>query len=178
MLFITLSRVIDAITLFLQILLYSSSFVGTPKKEIREAALEQRQLKIEQFSSGIVRFSTRHEDNSFTLNCSMFPPLFCLYFMQARIDWVLRIFGTFRFLWLWSQCKGVLKTLSSVYLIFFFPQKSSSWTSDRVLNRPLKRRGAFLKKAFKWIINLWIKGLNLLVNADTNIWLKFWLKFD
>ena len=59
----------DAITLFLQILLYSSSFVGTPKKEIREAALEQRQLKIEQFSSGIVRFSTKHEDNSFTL-CS------------------------------------------------------------------------------------------------------------
>ena len=80
--------------LFLQFVLYSSSCVGTLKNEILGAALELFQLKIEHLSPGILKFNTKHEDNPFTLKCSTVPRLFCLYFMQARMDWVLRIFGT------------------------------------------------------------------------------------
>ena len=76
--------------LFLQFLLYSSSFVGAL---ILGATLELCQLKIEHFSPGILKFNTKHEDNPFTLNCSTVPCTFCLYFMQARVDWVL-ISGT------------------------------------------------------------------------------------
>ena len=59
--------------LFLQFMLYSSSFVGTlVKNEIPEAALELHQLKIKQLSPDILKFRTKHEDNQdnpFTLNC-------------------------------------------------------------------------------------------------------------
>ena len=41
--------------LFLQFMLYSSSFVGTLKNEIPEAALELCQLKIKQLSSDILK---------------------------------------------------------------------------------------------------------------------------
>ena len=78
-----------------------SSFVDTPKNEIPGAALELWQLKTKQFSPGIVKFSTKHEDNPFTLNCYMIP---CTFFLikykeksarnQARVHWVLLIFGT------------------------------------------------------------------------------------
>ena len=53
-------------------MLYSSSFVGTLKTEIPEAALELCQLKIKQLSPDILKFRTKHEDNQdnpFTLNC-------------------------------------------------------------------------------------------------------------
>ena len=50
MAFITVSRVITATILFLQFVLYSSSFVGTLKIEIPGAAMEPCQLEIEQFS--------------------------------------------------------------------------------------------------------------------------------
>ena len=52
------------------------------------------QLKIKQFSPEIVKFSTKQEDNLFTLNCLWFLALFCLYFIQARGDWALIIFGS------------------------------------------------------------------------------------
>ena len=69
--YITLSRVITATMLFLLFVLYSSPFVGTTLKyEILGAALELCQLKIEHFSPGILKFNTKHENNSFTLNCS------------------------------------------------------------------------------------------------------------
>ena len=69
--YITLSRVITATMLFLLFVLYSSSFVGTTLKyEILGAALELSQLKIEHFSPSILKFNTKHENNSFTLNCS------------------------------------------------------------------------------------------------------------
>ena len=59
--------------LFLQFMLYSSSFVGTLiKNEIPEAAMELCQLKIKQLSPDILKFRTKHEDNQdnpFTLNC-------------------------------------------------------------------------------------------------------------
>ena len=59
--------------LFLQFMLYSSSFVGTlVKNEIPEAALELCQLNINQLSPDILKFRTKHEDNQdnpFTLNC-------------------------------------------------------------------------------------------------------------
>ena len=94
--YITLSRLITATILFVQFVLYSSSFVSTLKNEILGAALELCQLKIEHFSPDILKFNTKHKDNPFTLLYTVlrFPALFCLYFMQARVDWVLRIFGT------------------------------------------------------------------------------------
>ena len=66
--------------LFLQFALYSQSFFGTLKNEILGAALELCQLKIEHFSPGILKFSTKHEDNPFTLNCSMVPRTFLFIF--------------------------------------------------------------------------------------------------
>ena len=80
--------------MFLQFVKFSSSFVGAPKNKIPGAALELCQLKIKQFSPEIPKFSSKHEDNPFTLNCHMVPRIFCLYFMQARVDWVLIIFKT------------------------------------------------------------------------------------
>ena len=61
--------------LFLQFILYSSSFVGTLKNEIPGAALE-----LKQFSPDILKFSTKHEDNPFTLNCFMVPRTFLFIF--------------------------------------------------------------------------------------------------
>ena len=59
--------------LFLQFMLYSSSFVGTlTKNEIPEAAMELCQLRIKQLPPDILKFRTKHEDNQdnpFTLNC-------------------------------------------------------------------------------------------------------------
>ena len=66
--------------LFLQFVQYSSSFVGTPKNEIPGAALELCQLKIKQFSPETLKFSTKHEDNLFTLNCYMVPRTFLFIF--------------------------------------------------------------------------------------------------
>ena len=77
--------------LFLQFVQYSSSFVGTSKNEIPGAALKLCQLKIKQFSPDILKFSTKYQDNSFTLNYYIFPRT---HFMQARADWVLIIFVT------------------------------------------------------------------------------------
>ena len=45
--------------LFLQFILYSSSFVGALKNEIPGAALELFQLKIKQFSLEILKFSIK-----------------------------------------------------------------------------------------------------------------------
>ena len=74
------SQVITATMLFLQFMLYSSSFVGALKNEIPEAALELCQLKIKQLSPDILKFRTKHEDNPFTLNCSVVPRSFLFVF--------------------------------------------------------------------------------------------------
>ena len=74
------SRVITATMLFLQFVQYSSPFAGTPKNEIPGAALELCQLKIKQSSPEILKFSTKHEDNPFTLNCYMVPHTFLIIF--------------------------------------------------------------------------------------------------
>ena len=76
------SRVITATMLFLHCILHSSSFVGTLKNEITGAALELCQLKLKQSSPDILKFSTKHEDNRFTLNCFMFPHT-CLFIFYA-----------------------------------------------------------------------------------------------
>ena len=76
------SRVITATMLFLQFILYSSSFVGTLKNEILGAALELCQLKIKQLSPDILKFRTKHEDNPFTLNCFMVPRSFLFIFHE------------------------------------------------------------------------------------------------
>ena len=57
-------------------MLYSSSFVGTLKNEIPEAALELCQLKIKQLSPDILKFRAKLEDNPFTVNCSVVPRSF------------------------------------------------------------------------------------------------------
>ena len=67
--------------LFLQFMLYSSSFVGTlVKNEIPEAALELCQLNIKQLSPDILKFRTKHEDNPFTFNCSVVSRSFLFVF--------------------------------------------------------------------------------------------------
>ena len=76
------SRVITTTMLFLQFILYSSSFVSTLKNEIPGAALDLYQLKLKQFSPDILKFSTKHEDNPFTLNCFMVPRT-CLFAFDA-----------------------------------------------------------------------------------------------
>ena len=68
--------------LFLQFVQYSLSFAGTPKNEIPGAALGLCQLKIKQFSPDILKFSTKHEENPFTLNCFMVPHSF-LFILHA-----------------------------------------------------------------------------------------------
>ena len=77
-----ISQVITATMLLLQFILYSSSFVVTLKNEILGAALELCQLKLKQFSPYILKFSTKHEDNPFTLNCFMVPRT-CLFIFDA-----------------------------------------------------------------------------------------------
>ena len=74
--------------LFLQFMLYSSSFVGTlVKNEIPEAALELCQLNIKQLSPDILKFRTKHEDNPFIFNCSMVPRSF-LFIFHAGLRWL------------------------------------------------------------------------------------------
>ena len=71
--------------LFLQLMLYSSSFVGALKNEIQEAALELCQLKIKQLSPDILKFRTKPEDNQdnpFTLNCCVVPRSFLFIFQE------------------------------------------------------------------------------------------------
>ena len=61
-------------------MLYSSSFVGTLKNEIPEATLKLCQLKIKQLLPDIFKFRTKHENNPFTLNCSVVPRSFLFVF--------------------------------------------------------------------------------------------------
>ena len=66
--------------LFHQFILYSSYFVGTLGNKIPGATLEPCQLKIKQFSPDILKFSTKHKDNPFTLNCFVVPHTFLFIF--------------------------------------------------------------------------------------------------
>ena len=71
------------------------SFVGTLKNEIPGAALELCHLKIKQFPAGTLKFSTQSTKIIFSLETVLwFLPLYYLYFTQAGVYWVLRIFGT------------------------------------------------------------------------------------
>ena len=76
------SRVIIATMLFLNFILFSSSFVGTLKSEIPGTAMDLCQLKLKQLSSDILQFSTKHEDNPFTLNCFIVPRT-CFFIFDA-----------------------------------------------------------------------------------------------
>ena len=122
--------------LFLQFILYSSSFVGTLKNEIPGAALELCQLKLKQFSPDILKLSTKHENNSFTLNCFMVLRT-CLSIFDAgsrRLGFsnfrhssykektagsarVSRL--SFRFLWLWLNTFGLLLVAPSFSTFIF-----------------------------------------------------------
>ena len=83
---ITLSRVITATMLFLQFVLYWSSFVGILKNEIPGAALELWQLQIKQFSPGIFKFSTKHKDNPLIFKLFGSLPRFFIY-ISCRLAW-------------------------------------------------------------------------------------------
>ena len=115
---ITISLVISATMLFLQTELYSASFVDTLKNEIPGAALELWQLKIEQFSPGILKFSTKHKGNPLIFNFSKVSRTFLFIFhagshgLSSKNFWnssyryetagsarVFRLF--FCFSWLW-----------------------------------------------------------------------------
>ena len=75
-------RVITRTMLFLQLILYSSSFADLLKNDIRGAALEICQLKLKQFSPDILKFSIKHKDNPFTLNWFMAPRT-CLFIFDS-----------------------------------------------------------------------------------------------
>ena len=53
-----------------------------------------QQLKIEQFSPGILKFGIKLVVNCLIINCFSFLNCLCLYFIQACVDWILIIFGT------------------------------------------------------------------------------------
>ena len=76
--------------LFLQFMLYSSSFVGTLiKNEIPEAAMELCQLKIKQLSPDILKFRRKHKDNQdnpFTLNCFVVFQSFLFMFSELKLQ--------------------------------------------------------------------------------------------
>ena len=74
--------------LFLQFVQYLLFFAGTPQNEIPGAALELCQLKVKQFSPDILKFSPKHEENPFTLNCSMVSRTLLLLFHAGsrRLD--------------------------------------------------------------------------------------------
>ena len=78
--------------LFLQLVLHSSSFLGTLKNETSAAALQLSQLEIKQFLPDILKFSTKII--LWFQTVLWFLGLVCLYFIQACVDWVLIVFGT------------------------------------------------------------------------------------
>ena len=68
-----------------RVILYSSSFVGALLNEIPLASLGLCLLKIKQFLPGIFKFSTKHEDNPFTLSCFMvFRPFLFIFYAGLR----------------------------------------------------------------------------------------------
>ena len=130
--------------LFLQFILYLSSFAGTLKNNIQGAALELCQLKTQQFSPKILKFSTKHEDNPFTLNCFTVRRTF-IFIIHAG----LRSLGSsnfqnssykqktdssghafkvsFRFLWLWlNQKRGLIRNYQVTTLQISFIIKMSN----------------------------------------------------
>ena len=107
-----------ATMLFSQFMLYSPSFVDTLKNEIPEAALELYHLKSKPFSPDILKFRPKHEDDPFTLNCSMVPRSVLFIFHAGLRGLGSNVFRNssykektagstrvsrlyFRFLWLW-----------------------------------------------------------------------------
>ena len=110
--------------LFLQFVQYSLSFAGTPKNAITGAVLELCQSKIKQFPPDILKFSTQHEENPFTLNYFMNPRTVMFIFhsgsdrlgsnnfrnssCQEKTVGSARVSRlSFRFLWLWYQVKYI-----------------------------------------------------------------------
>ena len=70
---------------FFQFVQYLSSFVGTPENEIPGAALELCQLEIKQLSTEILKFSTKHEDNPFTLFKLLYGSLHVFVYTSCRL---------------------------------------------------------------------------------------------
>ena len=105
------------------------------KYEIPGAALELCLLKIKQTSPDILKFKTKHEYNSFTLNCSIFSDSFLLIFQagthgqgstnfrnssyrektagSARVSRL-----SLRFLWLWCYSELLEYSLNTPSFIF------------------------------------------------------------
>ena len=126
--------------LFLQNMLYSSSFVGTlVKNEVPEAALELCQLNMKQLSPDILKSRTKHEGNQgspFILNCFVVSRSFLCIFhagsrglgsnnfrnssykdKKASSARVSRL--SFRFFWLWTNKKSKIGKIGTKnYFIF------------------------------------------------------------
>ena len=115
--------------LLLQFAQYSSFFLGTPKSDIPGAALELCQLKTKQFSPEILKLSTKHKDNPFTLNCFLVHCTFLFIFHAGSRE----IFGSqvikkkpagsacvsrlsFCLLWLWLHSTKVPSKSSANFL--------------------------------------------------------------
>ena len=110
--------------------LYLPSFAGTPKNEIPGAALKLYQLKFKQFSPDILKFSTKQEDNPFTLNCLWFLAFFCLYSMQTRIGWVLIIFLRLK--------NGQFRPFLQAIFLFLMTDRTNFFEPDQCFCQRLK----------------------------------------
>ena len=149
--------------LFLYFVLYLPFFVGTLKNEIEGPALELWQLKIEQFSPGILKFSTKHKDNLLTINLSKVSQTFLFIFhvgcpglgsknfrnpsCKEKTAGSVRVSRlSFHFLWLWC------------HLIM-----SSNDSSKTITGKPLIKRSNYEKIfAEKYITNyqqlhIWVR---------------------
>ena len=172
--------------LFLQFVQYSSSFVGTPKNEIPGAALELCQLNIKQFSPEILKFSTKQEDNPFTLNCYRVPRTFVFIFHAGSRRLVSNNFQnssykektagsahisrlSFRFLWLWLE--HILQN-SNKHLIFrILWNKLLVHFDDSLDWKPV---GWWFVLKINWLILCeWTIGINWVTrNEKFSIWYK------
>ena len=97
--------------LFLQFVQYLSSFVDSPKNVIPGAALELCKLKIKQLSPDILKFSTKHKNNPFTLNWYMVPCTFLFIFHAGLCR-----MGSNNFQ---SSCYGKKRLVWTVFLDYF-----------------------------------------------------------
>ena len=123
---------VTATILFPQFVQYSLSIAGTPKNEIPEAVLELCQLKIRQFSLDILKFSTKQEENPFTLNWFMVPPTFLFIFHAA---W--RRLGSYNFQNSSLKKKPPVRPVFPDYLSVSYDHdyfKITSWSIDVICN--------------------------------------------
>ena len=140
--------------MFLQFVVYSLSIVGILKNEIPGDALEIWQWKIEQFSPGILKFSTKHKDNPLRLNIFKVFHAFLFTFHAGSLGLGLKNFRnssykkkaagsarvsrlSFRFLWLWYKTQLSLQKVILLKLTFL--DHTFTWLFEYGFNDFIKR---------------------------------------